>query len=263
MRAGYPGPARPKGSFGDWATKVGVLAAGFAAVFVCLGSAFGLGVEPLLTAHRDRSILRQVVTVPPGSTSDTEGRVVLRGRIDSTQPVPVDGGGLGLVDRESWRTDMTWAWELIHHPEFELLLADGSVRVVNGCRREESDWVGHLLNASKVLNFGQFGCYRLGGKWVVAYDEGGHRRFLGFRPGDEVHVVGTLQGNRLHAASVFGGSPEDYAATLRNSLWPLVLGLMIGLALVAGSVLIGYMMLCCARRPAGPPGRAPALDTGK
>jgi hypothetical protein len=185
---------------------------------------------------------------PPaqGRVSDAEGPVVLRGRIDPSLPVPVGGGGLAVFERESWRVDMTWASELIYHPEFELVLADGSARVVNGCRRQESDGVGHLLNASWTLALDD--CYRLGGDRVVAYDESGHRRFVGFRPGDEVHVVGNLHGGRLHASSVFGGSPQDYAASLRNSAWPLVVGLLTSLVLVAGAVMIAYTMVRCARQ---------------
>lgn len=261
MRAGHRGRDRPKGGFGDRVKSMGVLLAGVAAVLMVLAAAFGLGVEPLLTAQRDRTILRQILAGPLGSTSDAEGPVVLTGRIDPSLPVPVGGGGLAVFESESWRIDMTWGWELIYHPEFELLLADGSVRVVNGCRRQQSDSVGHLLNASRSLGLDD--CYRLGGDWVVVYDETGHSRFFGFRPGDEVRVVGNLRGGRLHATSVFGGSPQDYAATLRKSAWPLVVGLVIGLVLVAGAVMIGYMMVCCARRPAGPPVRESPLRTGR
>lgn len=239
----------PKEGFGDKAKKVGALLAGFGAVLLALGAAFGLGVEPLLTAHRDRTIHRQVAAHRPESTSDADGPVVLRGRIDPDILVPVGGGGLALVRAESWKINSTWDWQLIHHPDFRLLLTDGSVTVVNGCRREESDSVGHLINASREPGTGLDDCYRIGGKWVVAYDQSGRRRFLGFRPGDEVHVVGNLHGNRLHATSVFGGSPEDYAATLRSSVWPLVIGVVIGLALVAGSALMACMMACCARGP--------------
>ena len=184
--------------------------------------------------------------------------MVLRGRVNPNQLVPVGGGGLALVEQESMRIDWSWAWELIYHPEFELFLEDGSVRVVNGCRREESDWVGHLFNASLTLGIGLDRCYRLGGKRAVAYDESGRRRYLGFGPGHEVHVVGTLRGGRLEASVVFGGSPEDYAATLRSSLWPLFIGVAIGLLLVVGSVMIGYMMICLARAAGVPRARGPA-----
>lgn len=249
MRAVHRRRDGPREGFGDRAKKVGALLAGFAAVLMALGAAFGLGVEPLLTAHRDRMILRQVAAHRPGSTSDAGGPVVLRGRIDPEIRVPVGGGGLALVRAESWRINWTWDWELIHHPDFRLLLTDGSVTVVNGCRRDESDSVGHLINASREPGTGLDNCYRIGGKWVVAYDESRRRRFLGFRPGDEVHVVGTLHSDGLHATSVFGGSPEEYAATLRSSALPLVIGVVIGLALVAGSALMAYVMVCCARGP--------------
>jgi hypothetical protein len=82
---------------------------------------------------------------------------------------------------------------------------------------------------------------------VVAFDGRAQQRFIGFRPGDEVNVVGTLHGGRLHATSVFGGSPEDYASSLRNSPWLLALGLVFGLALLAGSVMLGHVTLATAR----------------
>ncbi len=262
MHAEHRGRDGLKGSVGDRAKNVGVLVAGIGLVCMVLGAAFGFGVEPLLTARWDRAILRQIEAKAPRSTSDADGPVLLMGRIDPRQPVPVGGGGLALLERESWRINWTWGLELIHHPEFDLVLADRSVRVVNGCRRQESDWRGRLFNASRGPGLGLDDCYRLGWMWVVAYDGSGHRRVRGFRPGDDVYVVGILHGDQLHATSVFGGSPEDYAATLRHSPWPVIVGLVLGLALVAGSVMIGYMVLCSTRRPAGPPARGPAPGTG-
>jgi hypothetical protein len=247
----------PKEGFGDRAQKVGALLAGFAAVLMVLGAAVHLGLEPLLTAHRDRTILRQIEAQRPGAPLVAGGPVVLSGRIDPETVVPVGGGGLALLQAESWRINWTWGWELTHHPDFRLLLTDGSVTVVNGCRREETGFIGRLINPSRKPGTGLDNCYRIGGKWDVAQEESGRRRFFGFRPGDEVHVVGNLHGDRLHAISVFGGSPEDYAATLRGSVWPLVVGVVIGLALVAGASLMAYMMVCCAR-PLGR--RAPASD---
>lgn len=241
------GNRSPKNSFRDWASYVGLIAAEAGLVAMIWGAAFWMGVAPLLDAHRDGSIRGQVLAVPPLSTSDAEGPVVLRGRIDPRQPVPVGGGGLALVERESLRTNWAWDWELIHHPEFELLLEDGSVQVVNGCRRVQNGWFrasSDANGAGERLD----DCYRLGGTWVVAYDgTNPNRRFIGFRPGDEVNVVGTLHGGRLHATSVFGGSPEDYASSLWNSPWVLALGPVVGLALLAASVMIGYMVLCCSR----------------
>jgi hypothetical protein len=223
-----------------------------------MGAALGLGVAPLLSAHRDRTILRQLLAGPLASTSNTEGPVVLRGRVNPNQLVPVGGGGLALVERESMRVDWSWTWQLIYHPEFELFLDDGSVRVVNGCRREESDWAGHLFNAWPTLGIGLDQCYRLGGKRAVAYDESGRRRYLGFGPGHEVHVVGTLHGGRLQASAVFGGSPEDYAATLQSSLWPLFIGVATGLFLLVASFMVGYMAICVARGAGAPRAREPA-----
>ncbi len=215
---------------------------------MCWGASFGMGVAPLLNAHRDGSIRGEILAGTPLSTSDAEGPVVLRGRIDPSQPVPVGGGGLALVERESLRTNSAWDWELIHHPEFELLLEDGSVRVVDGCRRayDWTDWAGRWLTVAPT-GAGEHldDCYRLGGRWVVAFDGRAQQRFIGFRPGDEVNVVGTLHGGRLHATSVFGGSPEDYASSLRNSPWFLAVGLVVGLYLLAWSVMFGYMVLRC------------------
>ncbi len=252
MRARNRRREPPKGSFGDRAKNAGVLLAGLVFFVMALCAASAMGLEPLLSAHRDRTIQRQVIA---GGTSAShgEGPVLLRGHIDPRQPVPVGGGGLALVERESWRTNYTWGLEFIDHPEFKLVLADGSVLVVNGCRREDNDLVGGLFNLFQTLGFDD--CYRLGGKSVVVSDGNGRRRYFGFRPGDEVHVAGTLRGGRLHASSVFGGSPEDYAATLRNSPWSLIVGLAFGLALVVTSVMLGYIAVCCARRPAGLPAR--------
>lgn len=243
------GDRLPRNSFRDWARYVGILAAGAAMVAMCWGAAFGIGVAPLLNAQRDASIRRQVLAGEPLSMSDAEGPVVLRGRIDPNQPVPMGGGGLALVERESLRTNSTWVWELIHHPEFELLLEDGSVRVVNGCRRSGEDWAGRLLSVASGAGEHVDDCYRLGGKWAVASDWENHRRFMGFRPGDEVNIVGILHEGRLHATSVFGGLPEDYASTLQNSPWSLVLGLVVGLGLLVGSVMIGYILLRCTPPP--------------
>jgi len=242
MRVGHRERDRVKRSFRDLAESVGLLVAVVGFLYMTVGAAFGLGVEPLLTAQRDHAILGQVVRGQPAMTSDAEGPVVLRGRIDPNQPVALGGGGLALVRRESWRTNSTWDWELIHHPEFDLLLENRSVRVVNGCRRQEK-LLEPMFSASDGRGRGRNDCYRLGGKWVVAFDETGNRRYLGFRPGDEVHVVGTLHDGRLHAASVFGGPPEDYAATLRNSPWPLAVGLVTGLALLAVSLILAYVFV--------------------
>lgn len=258
MRTGHRERDHPKGGLGDRAKNLGGLFAALAVMLTGVGAAFGLGLTPFLSAHRDRTILRQVLAGPLAATSTAEGPVVLRGRVDPNQLVPVGGGGLSLVQRESMRIDWSWGWELIYNPEFDLFLDDGSVRVVNGCRREESDSVGHLFNASLTLGIGLDQCYRLGGKWAVAYDESGRRRYMGFGPGHEVHVVGTLHGGRLHASAVFGGSPEDYAASLRSSGWPLFIGAAIALFLVVVSVGIGYMGIRCAVWRGVPRGREPA-----
>ena len=53
------------------------------------------------------------------------------------------------------------------------------MRVVNGCRREESNGPGHLFNAVHTLGIALDDCYQLGGKCVVAHDETGRRRFFG------------------------------------------------------------------------------------
>ena len=121
------------------------------------------------------------------------------------------------------------------------------MRVVNGCRREESNRPGDLFNAVHTLGIALDDCYQLGGKCVVEHDETGRRRFFGFGPGHEVDVVGTLHGARLHASAVFGGSPEEYVAALRTSLWPFVIGVVIGLFLMVASVIVAYMGFCVAR----------------
>lgn len=253
MRAGHRERDQVKGSSRHRAKNLGAAFSGLMVVLMGVSAAFGLGVAPLLSAERDRTIRRQLLSGQAASTADTDGPVVLRGRVDPNQLVPVGGGGLALFQRESMRIDFSWDWELVYHPEFELVLADGSVRVVNDCHREESDWAGHLFNVSWTLGIGLDRCYRLGGKWAVAYDRSGHRRYLGFGPGHEVRVVGTLHGGRLQASAVFGGSPEDYAATLKGNVWPLVIGVALGLFLVAGSVMVAYMVICCMRGAGVPP----------
>lgn len=263
MRVGRRGQDRVKRSVRDRAESVGLVVAVVGFLYMTVGAVFGLGVEPLLTAQRDHAILSQLVGGRPALTSDAEGPVILRGRIDPNQPVALGGGGLALVKRESWRSNSTWDWELIHHPEFDLLLENRSVRVVNGCRRQEKS-IAPIFKASDGPGTGLDDCYRLGGTWVMASDGTGHRRYFGFRPGDEVHVVGTLHDSRLHATSVFGGSPEDYAAMLRNSRWPLGAGLVIGLALLAMSLIMGYVFVRIALwrgSPAEKAARGPAGES--
>lgn len=109
--------------------------------------------------------------------------------------------------------------------------------MINGCYRQESEGFGHLLNFKETLNL-DGRCYRLGGMTRLIYEDHS-RRFQGFRPGDHVHAIGTIRDGQLTASSVFGGSPEDYAASLRPALWPVLLSVGIGLAFLGTVAAVG------------------------
>jgi hypothetical protein len=211
-----------------------------------LGGAYMLTVQPIITLQRDNDVRRQLIGNTVSSRPSGTGPVILEGRIDPELVVPPDAGDLALVERETLRTDSSWNWDLFAHPDFTLLLAEGPVRVTNGCYRQESEVFGRFLNFKETLGL-DGRCYRLGGITRLIYEDHG-RRFRGFRPGDHVHAIGTIRDGQLTARSVFGGSPEDYAASLRQPLWSVLLSVAIGLAFLGTVAAVGFDLWRTRRR---------------
>lgn len=94
-----------------------------------LGTAYTLTVQPIVTLQRDNDVRRQLIGNTVASRPSGTGPVILEGRIDPELVVPPDAGGLALVERETLRTDSSWHSDLFAHPDFTLLLSEGSVPV--------------------------------------------------------------------------------------------------------------------------------------
>lgn len=200
-----------------------------ATLYMVVGTAHWLTIQPIVALHSDRELRHHILNIRPSSDRPNEGAVLLRGRIEPNLSTRSDAGGLALVERETLRTDHSWQADLIAHPQFELLLLEGSVRVTNGCSRVGDFSVGRLLNitSTEVSGVDQR-CYRIGGETVRLHDHEGSPRYRGFRPGDQVLVAGTVHNGELTAKAVFAGSPEAYAATLRYSSWQVFLTVALG-----------------------------------
>lgn len=221
--------------------------------FISVVAIVGLVATPVLTVRKEAALRRQLLNTEPTARPALNhggGHVVLLvGRVDPLQPVPPGAPAFALFERESERSDFSWSWEVIHKPAFDLVLPEGSVRVVNGCRYEEKAGVGQLFEVGYNLGLRDH-CYRLGGTLTVTYPDGG-LRFRGVGPGDSVSVVGTMSDEEIVASSVFVGSPQEYAASLQNSHWIVVLSVALGLLLLGGVVRIGWTLL--VGQPRQPP----------
>lgn len=211
-----------------------------------LSGAYMITAQPIVALQRDNDLRRQLIDNRVASRPSDTGPVILEGRIDPELLVPPDTGGLALVERETLRTDGSWNWDLFDHPDFTLVLSEGSVRVANGCHRQEGEILGHLLNFKETLRLDNR-CYRLGGRARLIYEDQS-RRFRGFSPGDHVFVSGTIRDGQVTASSVFGGSPEDYAASLRQPLWSVLLCVGTGLAFLGTVAAVGYDLWRTRRR---------------
>ena len=130
-------------------------------------------------------------------------RVVLAGQIDPQMPAPERGLAMYVVEeyvretrRDSegrTRTSYEWEHATTVAPAFSLVAQDGPVAIVNQ---------GYELD-------------------TPSYDEPGETdvgalRYEGFKPGDQVLVVGTAAQGGISAETVFGGTQEQYVAALRT-----------------------------------------------
>lgn len=214
--------------------------------FIVAVTVFGLAVTPILAARQDGALRRQLLETRPTTfrspPMDLAGQTVLLvGEIDVLTPVPPEGSGFALFERETERTNGEWHWDLIVKPPFELVLGNGSVRVENGCRRQDNGLVGQLFNLRHRHTLGLAeGGYRLGGTTAHYLEDG--VRFYGMRPGDRVSVVGTIRGGTVSASAVFAGAASEYADRLRTSQLSTGLSVGLGVTLLATTI---WIVRCC------------------
>lgn len=222
------------------ASKIGN---GAVVAFWCFGvplTIFLLAVTPILVARQDAALRRQLLETrptpfPPPPMDPAGQPVLLAGEIDVLTPVSPEGLGLALFERKTERTNGSWLLDLNVKPPFELVLDNGSVRIENGCRWQDKGLVGHLSFLRHILGLSE-DCYRLGGTAPRYLKDGA--RFYGMSPGDRVSVVGTMHGGTVSASAVFAGPVSEYADSLRtNRLWT-GLSVGMGVAVLAGTILL-------------------------
>jgi hypothetical protein len=189
----------------------------------------------LLVAKQTQTVVRRFSSPAIQSASALQGAahgqaVILRGRIDPQ--TSVSDWGLAIYDREHrdappplWgrfgghqSPARTWGRRGGFHPPFTLVTDGGRVPIING------HYVIEHPTSERVL---------------------GQDRHVGFRPEDEVLVIGESKEGGVAAGKVFGGTRGEFRKTLeeQQALIPAerVLGcLLMGLGAVLLALWVGF-----------------------
>ncbi len=164
---------------------------------------FACGGLSLWLAHESDAVVRRFLRPAIRSASALAGAkpgqpVVLPGRIDRrTSKLE---WGFAIFDREHFSNGPpaynryggrvnapTWVPQGRHHPPFTLVTGEGRVPITNG---------GYAIERARSRE-------------EIAPD-----RYAGFRPGDEVLVIGEIDQHGVVAQKIFGGTPDEFQKTL-------------------------------------------------